>query len=87
MLPELYANITHLEYTRTTHCTLLDCTGSHKTSDARWRNSPPNNSKLAEFSHHLAVTNLAVKTQIWRNFTLGLAAGPQFHLAPLVETL
>jgi len=27
--------------------------------------------------------NLAVKTQIWRNFTLGLAASPQFHLAPL----
>ena len=26
---------------------------------------------------------LAVKTQIWRNFTCGLAASSQFHLAPL----
>ena len=26
---------------------------------------------------------MAVKTHIWRNFTLGLAASSQFHLAPL----
>ena len=52
-----------------------------KISDARWRNSPPNNSKLADFSHHLAVTNvaappsgkekkLAVKAKIWRNWEI-----------------
>jgi len=27
--------------------------------------------------------NLAVKTKIWRNFTIGLAASSQFHLALL----
>ena len=30
-------------------------------SDARWRNSPPNNLKLAEFSHYLAAENVAAK--------------------------
>ena len=34
------------------------------TSVARWRNSPPNNSKLAEFSHHLVVKNVAVPLYI-----------------------
>ena len=47
-------------------------------SDARWRNSQPNNEKLAELNCHLAVKNLAAqpgcepknlaeKTKIWRN--------------------
>ena len=27
--------------------------------------------------------NLAVKSQIWQNFTLSLAASSNFHLAPL----
>ena len=38
--------------------------GSIASSDARWRNSPPNNSKMAEFSHNLAVKNVAVPPKV-----------------------